>query len=170
MIGWCDATWSRSRWQNWLGPVLSLHMRSSTKKATDDTDVYGQDLPKADPVLDGSDSLNGYCNTYFMIRRLILKRRWPPHSICRDLCCVAQVHCKLEAIILIYYDIFKSQINKYLTKIKLHNKIRLLFGLFVYIRKQPSQCCLSTSVLRLGFFREYILSNDPSDLEWKFKS
>ena len=37
--------------------------------------VYGQDLPKANPVLDGSDSLNGYCNTYFMIQQFTLTRR-----------------------------------------------------------------------------------------------
>ena len=49
MNGWCDDTCQDLQWRNWLGPTLSLHVRSSTKKATDDTDVYGQDLPKADP-------------------------------------------------------------------------------------------------------------------------
>ncbi|KAG2321194.1 hypothetical protein Bca52824_014407 [Brassica carinata] len=75
MIGWCDARSSISMVTVLTGPILSLHVRSSMKKANDATDVYGQDLPKEDPVLDGSDSLNGYCDTYFMIRRLILKRR-----------------------------------------------------------------------------------------------
>ncbi|KAL0699743.1 hypothetical protein Bca4012_055865 [Brassica carinata] len=47
MIGWCDARSSISTVTVLTGPILSLHVRSSMKKANDATDVYGQDLPKA---------------------------------------------------------------------------------------------------------------------------